>query len=55
MKRQPFVGDLETYDQDLVNMVREPVLMLDTAFASDPRTGPFIRPFNSLRKKPRTV
>jgi signal transduction histidine kinase/CheY-like chemotaxis protein len=31
MRRKPFVGDLETYDQDLVNMVREPVLMLDTA------------------------
>ena len=31
MKRKPFVGDLETYDQDLVNMVREPLLMLDTA------------------------
>ena len=30
MKRKPFVGDIETYAQDLVDTVREPLLMLDT-------------------------
>ena len=30
MKQKPFVEDLETYAQDIVDTVREPLLMLDT-------------------------
>jgi signal transduction histidine kinase/CheY-like chemotaxis protein len=30
MKRKPFVEDIETYAQDIVDTVREPLLMLDT-------------------------
>src|ERR1700726_3119401 len=30
MKRKPFVGDIETYAQDIVDTVREPLLILDT-------------------------
>src|SRR6202044_684087 len=30
MKQKPFVEDLETYAQDIVATVREPLLMLDT-------------------------
>src|SRR4029079_4448119 len=30
MKQKPFVEDLETYAQDIVDSVREPLLMLDT-------------------------
>src|SRR5580692_6127279 len=30
MKRKPFVGDIETYVQDIVDTVREPLLILDT-------------------------
>jgi PAS domain S-box-containing protein len=31
MKRKPLVEDIETYAQDIVDTVREPLLMLDTA------------------------
>src|SRR5271165_183373 len=31
MKQNPFVEDIETYAQDIVDTVREPLLMLDTA------------------------
>ena len=30
MKQKPFVEDIETYAQDIVDTVREPLLMLDT-------------------------
>src|SRR5882762_7146436 len=30
MKQNPFVEDIETYSQDIVDTVREPLLMLDT-------------------------
>jgi PAS domain-containing protein len=30
MKRKPFVADIETYAQNIVDTVREPLLMLDT-------------------------
>src|SRR4030095_15366361 len=30
MNQQPFVEDIETYAQDIVDTVREPLLMLDT-------------------------
>src|ERR1700688_820436 len=30
MKQKPFVEDIETYSQDIVDTVREPLLMLDT-------------------------
>ena len=30
MKKEPFVEDIETYAQDIVDTVREPLLMLDT-------------------------
>ena len=29
MKRKPFVGEIETYAQDIVDTVREPLLILD--------------------------
>jgi len=31
MKKEPSVEDIETYAQDIVDTVREPLLMLDTA------------------------
>ena len=31
MKLKPLVEDIETYAQDIVDTVREPLLMLDTA------------------------
>ena len=30
MDQEPFVDDIETYAQDIVDTVREPLLMLDT-------------------------
>ena len=30
MQRKPLVEDIETYAQDIVDTVREPLLMLDT-------------------------
>ena len=30
MNRRPIVEDIETYAQDIVDTVREPLLMLDT-------------------------
>ena len=30
MESKPFVEDIETYAQDIVDTVREPLLMLDT-------------------------
>ena len=46
---------IETYAQNIVDTVREPLLILDTTLRVRSATAPFTRPFRSLPEKPRTV
>ena len=48
------IEQIETYAQNIVDTVREPLLILDTTCASDLPTAPSTRLFTSLPKKPRT-
>jgi signal transduction histidine kinase len=45
MKQKPFVEDIETYAQDIVDTVREPLLMLDTTLRVRSANGAFYQTF----------
>src|SRR6202041_3091390 len=45
MKQKPFVEDIETYAQDIVDTVREPLLMLDTTLRGRSANRAFYQTF----------
>src|ERR1700686_988102 len=46
MKQNPFVEDIETYAQDIVDTVREPLLMLDTTLRVVSANNAFYQTFH---------
>src|ERR1700693_6165794 len=46
MKQKPFVEDIETYAQDIVDTVREPLLMLDTTLRVQSANRAFYQTFH---------
>src|SRR4249920_2899457 len=46
MKQNPLVEDIETYAQDIVNTVREPLLMLDTTLRVQSANRAFYQTFH---------
>jgi two-component system sensor histidine kinase/response regulator len=55
MKQKPIVADIETYAQNIVDTVREPLLMLDTTLRVRSANRAFIRLFRSLMPIPKIV
>jgi hypothetical protein len=49
MKQKPFVEDIETYAQDIVDTVREPLLMLDTTLRVRSANRAFTKPVELQR------
>ena len=41
--REPLVEDIQNYAQNIVDTVREPLLILDATLGSDPQTAPSTR------------
>jgi signal transduction histidine kinase/DNA-binding response OmpR family regulator len=51
MKQKPFVEDIETYAQDIVDTVREPLLMLDTTLRVRSANRAFYQTFQVSREE----
>ena len=51
MNSKPFVEDIESYAQDIVDTVREPLLMLDTNLRVQSANRAF---YETFQKKPKT-
>ena len=55
MTREPLVEDIQTYAQNIVDTVREPLLILDTTLRVQSANRAFYQTLRSRPRRPRTA